>query len=279
MPTLSALRDPRDALARLGGRDGPLRALEVVIVVLLAFQAACLAWLLLPPAVPAQASADTAAPLRVDPARLAIDAFHPRRDPITPADTSGLRLFAVRPAASGGSAILALRDGPQRAHAVGEEVAPGVVLAGVQADHVLLDDGGSRHALHFVLPEGTPARRMVPVTQAPALSSSAPQPTAPAADAAMPAVDPAALLGAMGLRPDETDGRVTGYTIVPRGDAAVLRQAGLQAGDVLLSVNNEALDPELHAALAATLAGASTITLTYRRDGQIRSATLQAQTP
>ncbi|MBJ6978307.1 type II secretion system protein N [Luteimonas sp. MC1895] len=279
MPTLSALRDPHVVLARLGGRDRLVRAIEVVIVVLLACQAARLAWLLLPPAPPTSAAADLIPRQHAEPARLSIDAFHPRRDATTPADTSGLRLFAVRPAATGGSAILALRDGPQRSHAVGEEVAPGVVLAGVQADHVLLDDGGSRHALHFVLPEGTPVRVPAPVTPATAGASAALRSAAPAAVAPVPEVDPAALLGAMGLRPEETDGRVAGYTVVPRGNDAVLRQAGLQAGDVLLSVNNEALDAERHAALAETLGRASTITFTYRRDGQIRSATLQAPTP
>ena len=83
----------------------------------------------------------------------------------------------------------------------------------------------------------------------------------------------------MGLIPEQVDGRITGYTVVPRGNGAALRQSGLQAGDVLLSVNNEALDPERYATLAETLGDASTITLTYRRDGQIRSATLQAQNP
>ena len=67
--------------------------------------------------------------------------------------------------------------------------------------------------------------------------------------------------------------------MVPRGDGAVLRQAGLQAGDVLLSVNGQELTPERYAELGDSLAGAATITLTYRRDGQVRTATLQATTP
>ena len=94
-----------------------------------------------------------------------------------------------------------------------------------------------------------------------------------------PGIDPAALLAEAGLSPVESDGGAAGYTIIPRGDGAALRQAGLQAGDVLLSVNGQALTPERYAELPAELAGASTITLTYRRDGQVRSARFQARTP
>lgn len=275
---LDAFRDPRLLLARPGGVDGLRRAAELAIVLLLGVQAARLAWLLLPPASLGTLPLDAPPDLPVQPARLAIDAFHPQRGPIASADASGLRLFAVRPAAGGGSAILATADGPQRSIAAGTEVTPGVVLAEVLADHVVLDSGGRRSELRFARPDVAPVARTA--TRAPAAAAApaaAPSAAAPSAD--VPVVDPARLLAGMGLAPEEANGRITGYTVIPRGNDAVLRQAGLQAGDVLLSVNNEALDPERHAALAQTLAGADTITFTFRRDGQIRSATLQAQTP
>ena len=275
---LDAFRDPRLLLARPGGVDGLRRAAELAIVLLLGVQAARLAWLLLPPASLGTLPFDAPPDLPVQPARLAIDAFHPQRGPIASADASGLRLFAVRPAAGGGSAILATADGPQRSIAAGTEVTPGVVLAEVLADHVVLDSGGRRSELRFGRPDVAPVARTA--TRAPAAAAApaaAPSAAAPSAD--VPVVDPARLLAGMGLAPEEANGRITGYTVIPRGNDAVLRQAGLQAGDVLLSVNNEALDPERHAALAETLAGADTITFTFRRDGQIRSATLQAKNP
>lgn len=275
---LDAFRDPRLLLARAGGVDGLRRAAELAIVLLLGLQAARLAWLLLPPASLGTLPAEAAPDLPVQPTRLAIDAFHPQRGPVASADTSGLRLFAVRPAAGGGSAILAMADGPQRSIAVGADVVPGVTLAEVLPDHVVLDSSGRRSELRFARPDAAPTTRApAPAPPVPAATAAAP-PSAPA-PAAGPQINPAELLAGMGLRPEEADGRITGYTVIPRGNDAVLRQAGLQAGDVLLSVNNEALDPERHAALAGTLAGADTITFTFRRDGQIRSATLQAQNP
>lgn len=262
------------------GRTARLRhGVEIAIVVLLAVQAARLAWLLLPPAGLGTPVVDAPTFPLVDAGRLAIDAFHPQRGSAVRTDASGLHLFAVRPAQGGGSAILAQGDGPQRAYPIGEEVATGVRLAEVHADHVVLDSGGRRSELRFT----RPVSGMAPRGTAAATPAAGPADATPAAasgtDITGPAVDPAQLLAQMGLRPDEQDGRIAGYTVVPRGDAGVLRQAGLQAGDVLLSVNNETLDPERYLQLGELLAGASTITLTYRRDGQVRSATLQAQTP
>ncbi|MGY1457122.1 type II secretion system protein N [Luteimonas sp. A534] len=271
MPAFPIIRAPRAALARLGGADGLRGAVEVCIVVLLAVQIARLAWLLLPPAplgtLPATAAA--LAPPRPD--RLLVDAFYPSSGPAPAgADVSGLRLFAVRPAQAGGSAILASREGQQRAHAVGSEVAPGLRLAEVHADHVVLDANGRRSELRFASMEG----------RAPSRPAASPRTaTATATEAGESAIDPAQLLAQAGLSPVETGGRVTGYTVIPRGDGAVLRRAGLQAGDVLLSVNGQELTPERYAALADDLAGAPAITLTYLRDGQTRSATLQAKTP
>ena len=284
VPAFHSLSDFRTALDRYRRPDGLRRTVEVAIVVLLAFQAARLAWLLLPPAPLGAPVIDAATVIREQPGRLAIDAFYPDHGAAiaaiaASADASGLRLFAVRPAPAGGSAIIAMREGPQRSYTTGEAVAPGVTLAAVQADHVVLDSRGRRSELRFTKPDARPApTRPTAAQAAPPLAHTAPT-SAAAADTADAAIDPAQLLAQMGLRPDETDGRITGYTVIPRGDGAVLRQAGLQAGDVLLSVNNEALDAERYAELANSLSGASSISLTYRRDGQIRSATLQAKTP
>lgn len=281
VPAFPPLPDFRSALDSLGQPDGLRRIVESAIVVLLAVQAARLAWLLLPPAALGVQPVDPGAITQAPSGRLATDAFYPGRGTGTAAsaDASGLRLFAVRPAPAGGSAIIAMRGEPQRSFPVGEEVAAGVTLAEVQADHVVLDSGGRRSELRFDNTDAhPPAIRATPARTAGPLGGAAPS-VAPAADAPEPAVDPAQLVAQMGLVPEQADGRITGYTVIPRGDGSALRQAGLQAGDVLLSVNNEALDAERHAELASSLAGASSISLTYRRDGQIRSATLQAQTP
>lgn len=281
VPALRSTIDVHGVIARFRGGDALLRGVEVVVVVLLAVQAARLAWLLLPPAPLGTPPAQPQDRHGVPHAHLAIDAFHPA--PATAdadADTSGLRLFALRPGSLGGSAIVAMADGPQRAWLAGEEIAPGVVLAEVHADHAVLEAGGRRSLLRFAAAHkasGTSAGRAVAqAARAPMATVSA---TTGPPGTSDPGIDPAALLAEAGLSPVESDGGAPGYTIIPRGDGAALRQAGLQAGDVLLSVNGQALTPERYAELPAELAGASTITLTYRRDGQVRSARFQARTP
>lgn len=277
MPTFANLRDFRVTLSRLDGGDALRRVCEIVLVALLGLQAARLAWLLLPPAgLTPQATVPLDGP-QSTPEWLSLDAFHPHTVPVATANTSGLRLFAVRPGPRGGSAIIATQDGPQQSFAVGDAIAPGVSLVAVRSDHAVIESGGVRGTLRFAALEAGTGPVRTPAAAGP---SAARHGASTAVDAGESGpIDPAQLLAAMGLRPEEMDGRITGYTIFPRGDAAVLRQAGLQAGDVLLSVNNEALDPERHAALATTLAGASSISLTFRRDGQVRRVTLQARTP
>ena len=280
VPTFPIHPAARALLSRLD-RDALQRGCELAIVLLLGLQAARLAWLLLPPDGLHPRDPGSSSPLPVRPERLAIDAFHPQPAAAARADASGLRLYAVRPLPDGGSAIIAPQDGPQRSYAVGDTIAPGIDLLAVSSDHVVIGRGSVHGALHFAPVDTDGSRRTTRPAPAPAPAAPRPGPaSATDTDAGGTGpIDPAQLLAAMGLRPEEVDGRVTGYVVFPRGDARVLRDAGLQAGDVLLSVNNEALDPERHAALAATLAGASSISLTFRRDGQVRSATLQARTP
>lgn len=276
MPALPTFRDPQALLSRLGGTAALVRLAEVAVVAMLALQFARLVWLLLPPAplgmIP-DAGAGLMAP-RLE--RLSIDAFHPGAATGAIADTSGLRLYATRGGAAGGSAIVADRSGMQRSYAVGDEIAPGVVLAAVHADHAILESAGRRTELRF--PVATASKRP-PATAAPVATRAPAASSTLATDASPPAIDPAQLLAEAGLRPVDAGDGEAGYTVIPRGDGAILRQAGLQAGDVLLSVNGQALTPERYAELGDSLAGAATIILTYRRDGQVRTATLQAPTP
>nr|WP_255486352.1 type II secretion system protein N [Luteimonas sp. MC1782] len=280
MATSFALQAPHALPAR--ARDAGLlrRVATAAVIALLAVQAARLAWLLLVPPAPVGAAPTLprASIAAARPERLAIDAFHPAQATAhVTADSSGLRLHAARPAAGAGAgaAIIAGKDGRQQAFVVGDEVAPGVVLVAVAHGHVTLAASGTRSELRFAAPAGgTPSAAS---RQAPAAlpAARAPAPTGGAAN-----VDPAQLLAQAGLRPVQAnDGQPAGYSVIPRGDGAVLRQAGLQAGDVLLSVNGQALTPERYAALPAELAGSRTITLTYARDGTTHTTTLQADTP
>ena len=82
----------------------------------------------------------------------AIDPFFPQAQ-APPDAVSGLDLVLVGTrvdAASGrGSAIIATPDGRQQSIGVGEEVMPGVRLAAVDFESVILDRGGARETLYI----------------------------------------------------------------------------------------------------------------------------------
>lgn len=138
-----------------------------------------------------------------------------------------LTLFGTRidDATGGGSAILAGPDGVQRSVSVGEEVAPGVKLAGVAFDHVALDRGGAREDLFLdqsagaagatALPAGAPAATGAPTTA----GVSVPQ-----------------IRQDVGFIPRVDGGRITGLVVRSQGTGAAFRQIGFRDGDVVTAV-------------------------------------------
>jgi general secretion pathway protein C len=64
---------------------------------------------------------------------------------------------------------------------------------------------------------------------------------------------------------------------MPRGNDALLRQAGLQPGDVLTSVNGLSLNAEhLQEVQQQLRTGGGEARITFQRDGQSRVLTLKA---
>ncbi|WP_407352257.1 type II secretion system protein N [Luteimonas sp. R10] len=257
-----------------GDRPAVLRtALEVALVLLLAVQAARLLWIVLAPLGPVGAALAAPAPPADTALSLSGDPFFPAaRSGRAQASAHGYRLFGVRRDGNGGSAILAAGDGAQGAFRVGDEIADGVVLQAVGPDHAVLRAGGTDQRI--------------------ALQESAATVRTPAArPAALPAarasgggdvgatVDPQQLLAQAGLRPRTEGGRVTGYTLIPRGGGALLRQAGLESGDVLLAVNGQALTPERMTELEQELARRDRAEITVQRGGETKTITLRTTSP
>lgn len=131
----------------------------------------------------------------------------------------------VNEAAGTGSAIIAAGDGVQSSFAIGDEVQPGVKLAAVAFDHVVLDRGGARETLFI--------DQSVPADAGAASAATAPASNASGGDE----LSPQALQGGVGFAPRSEGGRVTGLAVQPRGDGAVFRAAGLRPGDVVRAVN------------------------------------------
>jgi general secretion pathway protein C len=259
------------------------QGVEVVLALALMVQLGQLGWILLGPAASGQTvtSAPAASYTPSDPSVFQrFDAFFRTGGASSLAEASAagsgqMRLYGVRSDASGGgSAIIGLADGRQVSVGVGEEVEPGLVLRGVGADHVTLARGSSLSRLIFTdIPVGAAAPPPPPpgpqTVTPPARAAAAP------AVAAGAAVDPARLMSQAGLRPRMRGARLDGFTVSGSGDPAVLRAAGLQAGDVILAVNGQSLDSlERIAALRTQLADSPGVELRFERDGQVQTSTM-----
>ncbi|MCY1646227.1 type II secretion pathway protein C [Caulobacter sp. SL161] len=125
-------------------------ALEILVVLVLAAQAARLLWVFAAPVGAVSAPARAPRP-PVDLSVLArSDVFGATGGAAGGSAIDGFRLFGVRSGGpGGGSAIIAGPDGVQKSYAVGETIADGVTLASVAADHVELSRGGARATLSF----------------------------------------------------------------------------------------------------------------------------------
>lgn len=254
------------------------RIVTAALGLLLLVQTARLIWIFLAPQ-PSLQAAPPAPSRPVDRGVLTrFDAFFRTGAPSSLEGASGdeagqLRLFGVRAGGQGGgSAIIGLADGRQLSVGVGEAVMPGLVLQAVGPDFVTLARGQSLSRLAFseapagaAPPPPPPATEQV-VTPAPA--------SAPGAAV----VDPQRLMAQASLRPRLQGLGVNGFTVSSAGNASELRAAGLQAGDVILSVNGTALNsPQAIGALRGQLASAPSAEIQYERNGETRTTTIRTR--
>jgi general secretion pathway protein C len=257
-------------------------AVEVALALLLAVQLGRLVWIVAEPRDAAASMASSSA--AVSPADPAVfqrfDAFFRTGGQSSLAEASAagsgqMRLYGLRSDGSGGgSAIIGLADGRQVSVGVGEEVEPGLILRGVGPDYVTLARGASLSRLIFSdVPVGVaPAP---PPPPGPQIVTPPPPPPPPAVTPTAASVDPAQLITQAGLRPRMRGLRLDGFTVSASGDAALLRAAGLQAGDVILAINGQSLDSlERIAALRGQLANSSGAELRYERDGTVQTSTI-----
>lgn len=175
-----------------------------------------------------------------------------------PASSLGLILKGVLMAvpAEASTALISVGEGPAAIYAIGGSPAPNAVIEAIAMDHVVLNVGGTRERLDFPAPVAgvapppttpgagitvTPATPPSPEAAAALASAS---PVATAAAAAAPAPPPrdagptpsvAAAAGAAGV----TAG-AGGYRI-GANPSPELRRFGLQPGDVIESLNGQAV--------------------------------------
>lgn len=242
--------------------------LPPLLLAALAWQAARLTWMLAVPPFPIGEAPPATAPAAPVAFAAIGDPFF-RTGMAGPVATSatGVVLFGVRLSPAPASAILQWDGEPQGVVVEGERMANGMRLEAVHAGHVvLLDAAGGTHRVDMPPPDAPGEHTPSPAALA---ASSPPTPVA--------APSPAALLGQSGLVPQQQDGRIKGYSIVPRGNEALLQQAGLRAGDIVTAVNGNALTPERMAELQDELQGGDEATLTIERDGQTQTIQLRTK--
>ncbi|SFR76831.1 type II secretion system protein N [Sphingomonas jatrophae] len=243
---------------------------ELLLLGVLALQAARLAWAVVTPVGPV---GDWRPVLPVEGAAVRPDGFDPFFRLVgetAPAvvTSANLKLFGVRAdmVSGRGAAILQLPDGTQASFVVGDEVLPGVRLDAVRLDGVTLLRGGAREQL-FLDQSVAPSPTVVaapPAGAPPIVSTVAPPPSS------------APIQSAVSASPRVQDGRITGFTLAPNGDGAAFRAAGLEPGDVLLRVNGQPVGEGGAGSLPGLLA-AGNATIEVDRGG--RTVTLSIPAP
>lgn len=222
------------------------RALEVLLVILIAAQLARLIWAVVTPAGPL-GEVRAAQPV-VKPSAGFDPFFRVNAQPGSMVVTSlSLKLFGVRvdEAVGGGSAIIATPDGVQSSFGVGDEIMPGVKLKQVAFDSVTIDRSGISEQLF--------------------LDQSVAAPVAKAGTAA-PSTLPDAIRNEISYAPRLNGEKVTGITVNPGGNGDMFRQMGLLPGDVVVSVNGSPVTSV--EAAAGQLTGGGSVTLKVERGGR-----------
>lgn len=172
-----------------------------------------------------------------------------------PASTLGLVLKGVLAAypASASTALIALGEGPATIYGVGQSPAANAVIESIEIDHVILNVGGTRERLDFpqtVVAPVDPAAAapgagitVTPVapggTAPPPPPAGAPPPLNSGAGAA-PTAPPPAQTAAATAASAGVSATASGYRIGPN-PSAELRRFGLQPGDVIESLNGQAV--------------------------------------
>lgn len=144
-------------------------------------------------------------------------------------------LYGIRlnESSGGGSAILGTADGEQTSYAVGDEVAPGVTLARVAFDHIVLSRGGLEEKLFIDQSDGADAST--------ADGAAGLEPVGGGAQAAV-SPDPSNLMSDIEWLPRNERGRVTGIIVRPKGSGAAFRAVGFEPDDVIVSINDRPIN-------------------------------------
>ena len=249
------------------------KALEIAAVGLVLAAALGLIWAAAAPT--ARHDAASSAPVRFDASPSAFAAFDPffrlAQEGGRPGVVTSLSLIlhGVRSdrASGRGSAIIGLPDGTQNSYAVGDEILPGAVLAGVSFDSVTIRRDGANETLY--LDQSSAAPIVQPVTS-PAPASPDPF-AAVRADGAASSAPP--LIADISAEPRMRGGRIDGFTLRPGSIGTAFAAAGFQPGDVLMTIDGRRLGDG--AGLEQLAGGGKPVSVEIERGGKPLTLTLE----
>jgi len=246
---------------------------ELILTVALAAVSGALVWKAFEP--PAWASAGDAVRTSAPQRRAAMAAILTDLDPFHRASVGGraaaaahapetmlnLQLFGIRAGLAGapGSAIVATPDNTQGVYTVGQEIMPGVRLEQVLQDRVVLRRNGVTEGLSFDRESTLRQNAAVP-------SGAIPQAFGEADEHRLELDAMRSLAVALRFSPAERGGS-RGLLLEGSADPSLLRQTGLEPGDLLLTVNGTPVS-EADALASLGVTKLSSLTLEIERKGQ-----------
>jgi hypothetical protein len=178
--------------------------------------------------------------------------------PVQPAgDIATLRLYGLL--ASG--AVLGFPDGSQRLIPIGREALPRLRLKRIEQQAAIFDAGGGEVRLGF---DGAA------LVASPAAAATGPSSSGEAAQREE------TMRYRLGLAPRRVGTRVDGFTVRPGVEMPVLARAGIQPGDLILSVNGAHLDQERMLELAWQMSNSERTEFEIERGGRRMRLTLLA---
>jgi hypothetical protein len=189
-------------------------------------------------------------PTQIPPAAAA-SAEAPEPAPAVPVvSTDGLVLYGISGASRSAAAIIGSRLGGQRVVPVGHDYRPGLKLAEVGVDYAVLLNGAAAVRLELGRYSAGGSAR---------------------ATAALPAEEEQKIESAVLrniLKPVMSNDRIGGYALRPGESLPRLVRAGLQPGDVIMSVNGSQLDEERMSELAWQMGNAAMTEFVFVRNGK-----------
>lgn len=292
-PAVAALLAKATALFRRHGSKLP-PVITLLLVAVLAHQAATLMWSLIP--LPTSV-AWSPAPGFVDPApaRLSVNVdalasahlfgqYQATPSAASLANAPDTQLaFTLLGILAGSTereslALIAKDNSDEAPYAIGDDVAPGVNLHAIFPDRVILARNGRLETLRLDKDSASNA----PLFNS-AINTAEPQEGTPAAAQMLSAIkeqvvtDPSKAANFIRVQPINSDGGLKGYRVYPGPERAAFNAAGLKPGDVVTAINGTSLnDPGQALQLLQSMSQATNLTLTIDRNGVSQSVNVSA---